>query len=66
MLLGSARRGRQDARRIALAAAQEEYERRRDDDGLALGEDARTEILALATDFPRLWHDVRSPLRERS
>ncbi len=49
----------------ALAAAQEEYERQRDADGLALGDGARAEILALATDFPRLWRDVGTPQRER-
>src|SRR4030095_14156650 len=27
--------------------------------------DARERILALATDFPRLWHDPRTPDRER-
>jgi len=27
--------------------------------------DARARILALATDFPRLWHDPHTPDRER-
>lgn len=54
-----------NSRLRALAAAQEEYERRRDADPLALDESRRAEILALATDFPRLWRDVRTPQRER-
>ena len=49
----------------ALAAAQEEYEHQRDADVLVLGDGARAEILALATDFPRLWRDPRTPQRER-
>ena len=49
----------------ALALAQEEYERRREvDDGL-LNNQQREQILALATDFPRLWSDPDVPERER-
>lgn len=48
-----------------LAAAQEEYERRREADGALVDEQQRTQILALATDFPRLWRDPRTPDRER-
>jgi len=49
----------------ALAAAQEEYERRREAEGLLLDEQKRAQVLALATDFPRLWRDQRTPNRER-
>jgi len=48
-----------------LAQAQEEYERQREADRHVLDEKARQEILRLATDFPRLWHDPRTPLREK-
>ncbi len=48
-----------------LASAQEEYERRREADRHILDEGQRQEILSLATDFPRLWHDPQTPDRER-
>ncbi len=54
-----------DAKLRALAAAQEEYERQRGEDGHTLTEEHRAEILALATDFPRLWGDPDTPQRER-
>ncbi len=46
------------------AEAQQEYERQRQAD-TTLTEQQRAEILALATDFPRLWHDPKTPQRER-
>lgn len=49
----------------ALAQVQEEYERRRDAEGRPLGEEQREQILALATDFPRLWRDPDVPQRGR-
>jgi len=49
----------------ALTEAQEEYERQRQSDSLVLNEQQRSEILALATDFPRLWQDPNTPDRER-
>jgi len=49
----------------ALHAAQEEYEQRRVQDRQKLGEERRKQILALATDFPRLWNDPMTPQRER-
>jgi hypothetical protein len=49
----------------ALHDAQEELERRRAEDHLELDDERRQQILALATDFPRLWHDRRTPQRER-
>ena len=49
----------------ALHDAQEELERRRAEDRLKLDEERRRQILALATDFPRLWNDPKTPQRER-
>ncbi len=49
----------------ALHDAQEELERRRAEDHLKLDDERRKEILALATDFPRLWSNPRTPQRER-
>jgi len=49
----------------ALAAAQEEYERRRQSEGLLLDEQKRAQVMALAADFPRLWQDSNTPHRER-
>lgn len=48
----------------ALDAAQEDYEHQRQADTL-LDDDNRQRILALATDFPRLWADPNTPARER-
>jgi len=49
----------------ALAAAQEDYERQRDGGAGLLNEEQRQQVLSLATDFPRLWHDPATPHRER-
>lgn len=49
----------------ALAAAQEDYERRRDAATDALSDEQRQQVLALATDFPRLWCTPATPHRER-
>ncbi|HET8666398.1 MAG TPA: recombinase family protein [Terriglobales bacterium] len=49
----------------ALAEAQQEYERRREQDRQVFSEQQRQAILALATDFPRLWRDPNTPDRER-
>jgi hypothetical protein len=48
-----------------LTEAQEEYERQRHADRAALDEAQRQRILALATDFPRLWQAPGTPDRER-
>jgi DNA invertase Pin-like site-specific DNA recombinase len=48
----------------ALDAARDDYERQRAADTL-LDEEKRRAILALATDFPRLWRDPETPARER-
>lgn len=49
----------------ALAEAQEEYERQRKADRMLVDEEERGRILALATDFPRLWQDPRTSDRDR-
>jgi DNA invertase Pin-like site-specific DNA recombinase len=49
----------------AVVEAQETYDRQRHADRLSVDADARERILALATDFPRLWHDPHTPDRER-
>jgi hypothetical protein len=48
-----------------LHDAQEEFERRQREDQQALSEKQRQQICALATDFPRLWDDPKTPQRER-
>jgi len=48
-----------------LHDAQEECERRRQEDHQRISDEQRKEILALATDFPRLWNDPKTPQRER-
>jgi DNA invertase Pin-like site-specific DNA recombinase len=49
----------------ALTEAQEQYERQRQADRAVLDEESRSRILALTTDFPKLWNDPRTPDRER-
>src|SRR5213596_1110510 len=49
----------------ALAEAQEDYQRRRDADRLVVDEQERQRILALASDFPAVWRDPKTPHRER-
>jgi DNA invertase Pin-like site-specific DNA recombinase len=53
-----------NAKLRALDCAQDDYERQRAADTL-LDEGKRQQVLALATDFPRLWHDPTTPARER-
>ena len=48
-----------------LKHAQEELERRRQEDHHQLGGEQRARILALAADFPRLWNDPKTAHRER-
>ena len=54
-----------NAKLRALADVQEQYERQKSADQETFSEDQREEILRLATDFPRLWHDPRTPHREK-
>ena len=49
----------------ALASAQEDYERQSQAERFLLDQQKRQQILALATDFPRLWRDPTTPQRER-
>ena len=48
-----------------LAAAEEEYQRRRQMDRQLLDDKAKRRIKALSTDFPRLWNNPKTPQRER-
>jgi hypothetical protein len=48
-----------------LSEAQESYRRQCETDRFVLGEEQRTEVLALATDFPRLWRDPNTTDRDR-
>ena len=54
-----------NARLRALDDAQQEFDRQSAEDKRELAEQKRREILALATDFPRLWNDPATPDRER-
>ena len=54
-----------NARLRALAEAQEQYERQRSADRLVVDDEERQRILALATDFPAVWCDPKTPHRER-
>ncbi|MHB9038956.1 MAG: recombinase family protein [Armatimonadota bacterium] len=49
----------------ALTGAQEEYERAREADRVTVGDEQRKQIMALTTDFPRLWQNPKTPQRER-
>jgi len=49
----------------ALTEAQEQYEQQRKQDRAAVDEQQRARIAALASDFPRLWKDPKTPDRER-
>lgn len=48
-----------------LEEAQQEYERQRKNDFITLNDQQRTEIMSLATNFPRLWNDAKTPDREK-
>jgi hypothetical protein len=54
-----------NAKLRALAAAQKEYEQRRQSDRVALSEQHRARIAALARDFPEVWRNPNTPDRER-
>jgi hypothetical protein len=49
----------------ALTEAQEQYERRRQADRAVLDKESQSRILALTTDFPKLWTSPKTPARER-
>jgi DNA invertase Pin-like site-specific DNA recombinase len=48
-----------------LAEAQEDYERRRATDMLIIDEQQRARLFTLATDFPKLWRDPKTSMRDR-
>ena len=54
-----------NAKLRALADAQEAYDRARETERGLVDPAERARILALATDFPRLWADPATPQRER-
>ena len=54
-----------NAKLRALEEAQRELERSRAEPGQGLDDEQRKRILALASDFPRLWNDPATPQRER-
>jgi hypothetical protein len=49
----------------ALAEAQERYDKQQQAARTGLDDKQRASIMALAQDFPRLWHDPHTPDRER-
>ena len=49
----------------ALTDAQDDYERARQNSNGRLSEQQREKVMALASDFPRLWNDPATPQRER-
>jgi DNA invertase Pin-like site-specific DNA recombinase len=48
-----------------LQEAQEKCEREQEADRAALTEEQRVRVMALASDFPKLWRDPKTPQRER-
>jgi DNA invertase Pin-like site-specific DNA recombinase len=54
-----------NAKLRALAAAQEDYEHARASQARTVTDGQRAELVALATDFPRLWHDPATSIREK-
>ena len=54
-----------NARLLALAEAQQEYERQRSADRLVVEDKERERIGALATNFPAVWASPNTPHRER-
>jgi DNA invertase Pin-like site-specific DNA recombinase len=54
-----------NAKLRALAAAQEKYEQAKIADARATSEAERANLFALATDFPRLWHDPSTAMKEK-
>ena len=49
----------------ALQAAQQEYERFRQKGGLIIDEEVRAQVMALSTDFPRVWNDPHTTDHDR-
>jgi DNA invertase Pin-like site-specific DNA recombinase len=49
----------------ALAGAQEVYEKAAAADASVVSDAERTQLMALASDFPRLWHDPRTQMKDK-
>ena len=49
----------------ALAQAQDDYEHAHENGNGRLSDEQRAKVMALASDFPRLWNDPATPQRER-
>lgn len=49
----------------ALAQAQDDYEHAHQNGNGRLSDEQRAKVMALASDFPRLWNDPATPQRER-
>ena len=49
----------------ALAATQEAYEKAKAADASVVTDAERAELMALSTDFPRLWRDPRTQMKEK-
>ena len=49
----------------AVKASHEEYERQREKDLSVVGEKEKKEIIALATDFPRLWNNPKTSYQDK-
>jgi hypothetical protein len=54
-----------NAKLVRLADVEEAYRRTTQADGVELPVEDRARIQALVTDLPRVWHDPRTPMRER-
>lgn len=48
-----------------LGQAKDEYEKQRKTDAQRLSDEQKAQVLALASDFPKLWNDPKTPDRER-
>ncbi len=49
----------------ALAGAQEVYEKAAAADASVVSDAERAQLMALASDFPRLWHDLRTQMKDK-
>ena len=49
----------------SLQEAQQAYERHRQMDSLLIDSQVRDQVMALTTDFPRVWHDAHTTHRDR-
>jgi hypothetical protein len=58
-------RWKQNVKLRALSEAEQNYERQRQADQVKVSAAQREQVLALATDFPRLWNDPGTANRER-